>query len=429
MHKNLIWQSFKKIGNLTFATILLLLIASYSVIGTLIEQERDIEYYKNYYPVGYKKFFQLDWILIENLQLDHIYTSWIFMLLLVILGCSLIICTFSTQLPSLRYARQWKFRKYYNSAYAYIHSRFQYKFVTYSSIIYLLIKNNYTIFQQKRYLYAHKGLVGRLAPVLVHLSLIILLLGSLITFFEGFLIQEMIPIGENFHLQNVVKAGYLSYIPKDFLGKISSFRIEYYPNKDIKQFYTNLIIIKNKHIVKRGSLSVNQPIFIDGMIFYQTDWTLNGLRIKIGEDLIQIPLQKFFSNNQNVWLSNISYDTNQKYSLVLLPVDDQISLYDNAGILLNKVNLNEDIILNHTSFKILSVIKSTGLQIKKDPGILFVYIGFCLLIISTGSSYITYSQIWIIIFPSNIYASGFTNRAEVNFEKEFMQFSKSIASI
>nr|YP_009296462.1 c-type cytochrome biogenensis protein [Thorea hispida]AOM65397.1 c-type cytochrome biogenensis protein [Thorea hispida]UNJ79036.1 c-type cytochrome biogenensis protein [Thorea hispida] len=424
MYKNIIWHAVKKMGNLAFAIILLMIIILYSILGTLIEQEKEIEYYQNHYFYNNKPFFSIIGKCILYLQLDHVYTSWIFVFLLIILGFSLIICTFSTQLPSMNYARKWKFRKYYNQEF--ISTGFQYKLTVYSSILYILMKNNYNVFHQKKYVYGYKGLVGRLSPICVHISLIILLMGSLVTFFGGFIVQEMIPVGEEFHLQNVVKSGLFSNIPKNFFGKVTDFGIDYYDNKDIKQFYTKLIFLQHNNIINTEILSVNKPITIDNLRFYQTDWQVSGLRIEINNVPIQIPVYKLDNNNQNFWLSNLSYDKDIQFYIIFSNIDNKIFLYSKVGTLICNMRLNQAIVLNHTELKILDIIKSTGLQVKQDPGTLLVYLGFVFLIISTAGSYITYSQVWVTILPFNIYLSGFTNRADVSFEKEFILFFKYI---
>ena len=72
----------------------------------------------------------------------------------------------------------------------------------------------------------------------------------------------------------------------------------------------------------------------------------------------------------------------------------------------------------------MEIISSTGLQIKTDPGIPIIYLGFFFLMISTLISYITYSQIWIIQKNKKIFIGGNTNRAIFEFELEFFKFIK-----
>ena len=57
--------------------------------------------------------------------------------------------------------------------------------------------------------------------------------------------------------------------------------------------------------------------------------------------------------------------------------------------------LNETNIFNQR-LTLCEIISSTGIQIKTDPGIPMIYLGFLFLMLSTLISYITYSQVWII---------------------------------
>ena len=72
----------------------------------------------------------------------------------------------------------------------------------------------------------------------------------------------------------------------------------------------------------------------------------------------------------------------------------------------------------------MDILSSTGLQIKTDPGIYFIYFGFLLLMISTLISYISYSQIWIVQENKKIFIGGNTTRAKFDFELEFLKLIK-----
>ena len=62
-----------------------------------------------------------------------------------------------------------------------------------NQFLFKLKKNQYSIFQQKDIIYCYKGLIGRLAPIIVHLSMILILLGSIVGAINGFKAQEIIP--------------------------------------------------------------------------------------------------------------------------------------------------------------------------------------------------------------------------------------------
>ena len=55
---------------------------------------------------------------------------------------------------------------------------------------------NFHIYQYGDLIYGFKGLIGRISPILVHISLIIILLGSSWGAFNNFKAQELIPKGK-----------------------------------------------------------------------------------------------------------------------------------------------------------------------------------------------------------------------------------------
>jgi cytochrome c biogenesis protein len=421
-YKTLAWRLLKKLGNLTFSIFLLLIISSLSVLGTIIEQENSLNYYQKNYPISPNQVIPFNWEVIEYFNLSHLYTSWFFLSLLAVFGASLLVCTFSTQLPGLKNARRWKFSKDPTKI-----NQLQYvellKSKTSSPIIYCLNNINYHTFHQDNHIYGYKGLLGRVAPIFVHFSLILVLFGSLTSLFRGFLLQEMVPVGEVFHLQNTVKAGLLSKIPQNIIGRINSFQIEYYPNKSIKQFYSNISLLNHDNkILATQTIAVNKPLSFEGLTFYQTDWQVNGIRLKIGNSkIVQVPLQKITSNNQTFWIANFYSTSSDNFSLVLFDIDGKISYYDQSGRLFQEVTIGQDIIINHTSLRIKEIMTSTGLQIKQDPGTTIIYLSFLILMLSVTISYISYSQIWIVSTKNQIRLSGNTNRAKLTFEEDVLE--------
>ena len=67
----------------------------------------------------------------------------------------------------------------------------------------------------------------------------------------------------------------------------------------------------------------------------------------------------------------------------------------------------------------LDFLTSTGLQIKADPGLRTVYFSFFLLIISTYTSFISYSQVWGAETKNKVLVAGNSNRAVLFFQTEF----------
>ena len=95
---------FKSIADLRFAIFILLMIATLSIIGTVIEQDQSIETYKLNYPLTNRVFGFLSWDIILRFGFDHIYKTWWFITLILLFGLSLLACTLLQQFPSLKIA-------------------------------------------------------------------------------------------------------------------------------------------------------------------------------------------------------------------------------------------------------------------------------------------------------------------------------------
>ena len=161
------------------------------------------------------------------------------MTLILLFGISLITCTFLQQLPSLKIARRCQFFRTTGQFYRLKISTVLNNF-SFNKIISRIKTNKYSIFQQKNIIYCYKGLIGRIAPIIVHFSMILILLGTIIGSLFGFKAQEIVPKTETFHIQNILTNGQLTVIPKTS-ARINDFWITYTKNKTISQFYSDII--------------------------------------------------------------------------------------------------------------------------------------------------------------------------------------------
>ena len=416
---------FRLLADLRFAIFILLLISFCSIAGTIIEQDQSIETYKMNYPLINPVFGFLTWDRILQFGLDHVYKTWWFFTLILLFGISLISCTFLQQLPSLKIARRCQFFRttgqFYRLKFSTILNNF-----SFNKILLRIQENKYSIFQQKNIIYCYKGLIGRIAPIIVHFSMILVLLGTIIGSLFGFKAQEIIPKTETFHIQNILNNGQLTVVPKTS-ARINDFWITYTKSKTVSQFYSDISILDNQgNETNRKTISVNYPLISNSVYYYQTDWNLIGLRFQnLKNEIIEYPLTNVFSNQSKVWLTWISSNPalNEGIITIIDNLEGYCSVYNENGQFLGNIELNETINFK-TPLTLLEIISSTGLQIKTDPGIPIIYLGFFFLMVSTLISYITYSQIWIIQKNQQIFIGGNTNRAIFEFELEFFKFIK-----
>jgi cytochrome c biogenesis protein len=416
---------FRLVADLRFSIFILLLISFCSIAGTIIEQDQSIEVYKINYSLTNPVFGFLTWDRILQFGLDHVYSTWWFYTLIFLFGLSLVSCTFLQQVPSLKIARRCQFFRTTGQFYRLKISTILNKF-SFNKVLTTIKRNQYSIFQQKNTVYCYKGLTGRIAPILVHFSMILVLLGTIIGSLFGFKAQESVAKTENFHIQNILNNGQFNVVPK-LSVRINDFWITYTKTKTVSQFYSDISVLNTQgNETERKTVSVNYPLVHKGIYYYQTDWNLIGLRFQdLNNEITEYPLVNILNNQGKVWLTWISNNKSLTEGIIAIVdnLEGYCSIYDETGQFLGNVELNETVKFRQP-ITLLEIISSTGLQIKTDPGIPVIYLGFFLLMLSTLISYITYSQIWIIQKNQKLFIGGTTNRAVFDFELEFFKLIK-----
>ncbi|NJK39079.1 MAG: cytochrome c biogenesis protein [Oscillatoriales cyanobacterium RM2_1_1] len=415
------------LANLRLAIILLLAIALFSISGTVIEQGQTLEFYQTNYPEHPALFGFLTWKVLLFLGLDHVYRTWWFLALLVLFGSSLTACTFTRQLPTLKSARRWSYyekpQQFQNLALS-----AEVEQATLEGLQRLLQKRQYKIFPSGNQLYARKGLIGRIGPIVVHASMLVILLGSVLGSLTGFIAQEMVPSGETFQVKRIIDAGPFSasQIPQDWSVRVNRFWIDYTPEGRIDQFYSDLSVLDQEGTeVDRQTIHVNQPLRHRGVTFYQADWGVAGVQFHLNNSpVLQIPMGLLDTGGQGrlwgTWLPT-KPDLSEGVSLITKDLQGTLLVYDNSGKLVATVRTGMSVEVNGVNLSIDQIVGSTGLQIKSDPGIPLVYLGFGLLMISVMMSYISHSQIWALQMGDRLYLGGKTNRAKVTFEREVVE--------
>ena len=417
---------FRSIADLRFAIAILLIIASFSVIGTVIEQDQSIETYKLNYPLTNKVFGFLSWDIILKFGFDHVYKTWWFITFLALFGVSLLTCTILQQLPGLKISRRCQFFRT-SQQFQRLKISTELKNSNFYKLLANIKKTEYSIFHQRNLVYAYKGLIGRIAPIVVHFSMILILIRTVLGSVNGFKAQEIIPKTETFHIQNILSNGQFTLIPK-VSTRINDFWITYTKQTTINQFYSDISILNVEgNEIGRKTIYVNSPAGYRGVKYYQTDWNLIGLRIKTEkQEILQYPLINFGNVQNKIWITWIPKNINLDTGIIILidNLQGYCSIYNEFGEFVGNLELNEYGNLNFP-ITLVDVLTSTGLQIKTDPGIPLIYTGFFFLMISTLISYITYSQIWVIKDKKKIFIGGTTTRATFDFELEFFKLIKT----
>ena len=416
-----------KISSLKFAILLIIFIAISSSIGTFIPQGNNQQEYIDFYnetPI----FGFINGNGVLKLQLDHIYTSNWFLLSLVLLCISLAACSFRRQIPSLKAALKWTDYKNEKNFYKLqlIHNyEINRDGDHISKANSVLRKNGWNISKFENRLSARKGLVGKLGPIIVHIGLIILLIGSAYGNFISQSKEQFLRKGESLDLINESTYSKVTI-------KLKNFLIERESDGKPKQFISNLDFYSEKPKLNEiKTTKVNHPIRYKGLTIYQADWSISNIVIEIDDILYQLQLKPIPEIGDQIWGLLLELGSEKKKNY-LLTIDNEngplkISSIEDFSESFAYLN-NDPIEINSSKLSLKKIIPSSGLIIKNDPSIPFIYSSFILIILGTILSLIPTNQIWILFNADSnkLFIGGLSNRNLLGFKKEFLKLSDEI---
>ncbi|KAK8943180.1 hypothetical protein KSP39_PZI009197 [Platanthera zijinensis] len=427
--KNLPKRVLAALSNLPLAIGEMFTIATLMAIATFIDQGESPDFYFQKYPEQNPSLGFVTWRWILGLGFDHMFTSPVFLGMLVLLAASLMSCTYTTQIPMVKVARRWSFM---HSSEA-IHKQEFSDSLPHASIQDLgviLMGAGYEVFLKGPTLYAFKGLAGRFAPIGVHLAMLLIMTGATLTAAGSFRGSVTVPQGLNFVVADVMSpTGFLSRPTEVFNTEVhvNKFSMDYYESGEVSQFHSDISLFDvNGKELMRKTISVNDPLRYGGITIYQTDWGFSALQVsKDGEGPFNLAMASLQTNGDKKLYGTFLPvgDTNSSTvkGISMLARDLQsIVLYDLEGKFVGIRRPSSKLPIDIDGMKIMieDAIGSTGLDLKTDPGVPTVYAGFGALMLTTCISYLSHSQIWALQDGTTVVVGGKTNRSKLEFPDE-----------
>ncbi len=252
---------FKYFSSVKLAIALLIIITLASVVGTLIPQQRSPEEY-------IARFGQ--WAnLLQQLQFTNLYKSLWFSTLLFLFALNIIVCTLDRLSPKLKKVFQprlsadakdiavLKIKEKLKKSMSLDPTRELVK-KELSSRRYRVRETQQ---ENKAFLYARKRVLGWFGSDIVHLGILILIVGGIISGIGGFSWNLTFSEGR---ILNVPRA--------DFKLRLDKFETEYYPSGGVKDWKSTLTVIENEKPVLNKIIEVNYPLSYKGFVFYQSSY-------------------------------------------------------------------------------------------------------------------------------------------------------------
>ncbi len=252
---------FKYFSSVKLAIVLLIIITLASVVGTLIPQQRSLEEYAARYG---------QWAsLFQRLQLTNLYKSWWFSALLFLFALNIIVCTLDRLSPKLKKAFQPRLA-FEAKDIAVLKIKEKLKKHTNLGSTREIVKKElssrrYRVREaqeeNKAFLYARKRILGWFGADIVHLGILIIIAGGIISGVGGF--RWNLSFSE----------GRILDVPRaEFKLKLDKFETEYYPSGGIKDWKSTLSVIENEKPVLNKIVEVNHPLSYKGFVFYQSSY-------------------------------------------------------------------------------------------------------------------------------------------------------------
>ncbi len=274
---DLLKSMWQRLGSMSLAIILLVVLAIASVIGTvLLQNQAQTDYLLQFGPLWY-------WVF-RSLGLFDMYHTWWFMGILGFLMVSLSSCLWRNVPKMLKDMRTRKVTVAEKSL-----KRFQYLHDWKSPI-----KGDVTHIQQLfrkqlpgwefreieqdgvQYLRADKGRWNKWGYILVHTAILVVLVGGWIGSNYGFRGNMAVPEGSSESEISFLQGTQTGHLKMPFEVRCNSFSIDFFPTGAPKEFLSNLTIIDNGKEVLTSDIIVNEPLYYKGVRIYQSSFGDGG---------------------------------------------------------------------------------------------------------------------------------------------------------
>jgi cytochrome c biogenesis protein len=442
-----IWNFFTSVK---LTIVLLLSLATTSIIGTLIPQNEDPQaYFEAFGGVLYRLFNLLD--------LFDMYHSWWFQLLIVLLTTNIIVCSIdrissnrrilfvrnpSFNLPRFRNI---KHRQKFTDA----RSPQQLKDV-YQNFISRGFRHCRVEATESGFaVFGEKGRWTRFGVYSVHLSVVLLLVGGLIGSFFGF--DGFVNIAEGESANQIRLRNKPQMVQLDFAIRCDDFDVSFYDTGAPKEFRSSLTVLEQGRPVLKKEIIVNDPLRYKGISFYQASYgniASNEVVLSFTSNKTGMIYKKNAKINQPVQLAeNLGifelknfmqaaqfkgHDIGEAFSGLLTPpggdpVQITLPLRFPTFDKMRKGNMVIAVVEHVPRFY-------TGLQVAKDPGVWIVYSGFILMILGCYITFfMSHQQICLVIEAAGqktqVTIAGTANKNKIGMQTKVDRLAEKLAQL
>ncbi len=401
-------RMYKILASARLTICLFLLLATTSVVGTLVQQGLPRKRYVDLYGPDLTSI--LSW-----LDAFDMYHSWWFTGLLLLLAVNVITCT-ARRIPRIvrrirsplqngddRIFRSASVQRIIRSTVSTDELETKTRTLMHS----LAGEPSITVREGKRYLAAQRGRYARLGTVAVHVSILFILAGGLIGAIWGFAGQMMITEGTKTNTVALYDGG-TKTIP--FAIGCDDFSVSFYENGMPKEYRSDVTVLEGEKKVLSAAIKVNEPLRYRGVKFCQATYGIaeaHDFKVAVRDIATGQEKPLTLALMKKAPLPN----GEASFAAARFAPDFQGRGPALLGVLL-KPGQPHDIFwlfrgesAEHGgyifSFHDFTARFYTGIQVGSDPGVPLVWAGFILLLLGlTVSLFGTHRRLWVRITPT-----------------------------
>jgi cytochrome c biogenesis protein len=287
--------------------------------------------------------------------------------------------------------------------------------------------------------FAEKGRWSPLMVYVVHSSVLLILVGALMGSFWGFKGFMNIPEGEASSEVDLYTGRQSIVLP--FQIRCDDFEASFYDTGAPKEYRSDLTILTQGQEVLKQSIRVNDPLTYAGISFYQSSYgtTLRQAEVELTDKgtgksykltlpyRVDVPIP---GTKDRVRAVDYQQDLSRfgpAVAVMLMKEGEQEP--GGSWILVNMPEFHGNRI---GSYKVqvtrTETAQYTGLQVKRDPGVWIVYLGFIVMVLGVAMTYYScHRKIWFHATPgkatTQIVVAGRAGKNSLAFENDFKRLS------
>jgi len=253
-----------------------------------------------------------------------------------------------------------------------------------------------------------RGRFRPLGPYVVHLALLVILAGALLGKFLG--VEGQLTLKEGESARSFISAG--EEKPLDFQAHLDNFQVLYYPNGTPREFRSDLTFTRSGQPPEQAVCRVNHPVSFGGFTFYQSSYghTVH-LEVREGEnsfllaaqvgETVQLPggqarlrvleyrpdlVMPGAKGGREIHLgpaARLAYWEGREHPQLIVLVKNRPELAD------RQTGPYRFFLQDAKFFSVL--------QVKRDPGVWWVYAGFILLLPGFYLAFLRPAERWALV--------------------------------